>query len=101
MSTSPSDITAVDPVGSHSAATGSEGGSAVAVPSIRNGDTKFFSRTQARLTIWPDGTLVKGGQGKGTAVVEENWVCDGTLWLTKVRRAIDRVAAAQANALTK
>ncbi len=40
-----------------------------------------------QVTIWPDGTLGnRTGAGKESAIVEEDWICDGTLWLTKVKQ---------------
>lgn len=61
---------------------GLEGEAAIEAPCVKKGDWRSYSKVEARVLLWQDGTLSKGK--KGGEQPREEWVVEGTLWVTAV-----------------
>ncbi|TNY18116.1 hypothetical protein DMC30DRAFT_403996 [Rhodotorula diobovata] len=61
----------------------------VEAPSLARGDWLTYGRVKAQVVLWPEGTVgVKGGKKLREREGDEEWVVEGTLWITKNKEII-------------
>lgn len=63
---------------------GVEGEQRIEAPSVKKGDWRTWGKVEARVLVWQDGALKKGK--KASEQPKEEWVAEGTLWVTAVSR---------------
>ncbi|KAI5480709.1 hypothetical protein MNV49_007636 [Pseudohyphozyma bogoriensis] len=56
------------------------------LPSLKKGDSKTFSRVQARIVVWPERARKDGRVNRDE--VDSEWVLEGQLWILKDTNAI-------------
>jgi len=80
-----------DPAPAPSSSSGVPGEPAVEPPTVAKGDWLAYGRVKAQVVLWPEGTVgVKGGKKLREREGDEEWVVEGTLWVTKVRAPSSR-----------
>lgn len=67
---------------------GIQGEAQIEVPSVKKGDWRTWGKVEGRILLWQDGTLRKGKRAGEQP--KEEWVVNGTLWVTavSVRRSV-------------